>query len=353
MQWKYNKRLQAAFIIIGITAAVLLGIKYLLPLFLPFLIALVLAHLLEPLILRIRKIVRINRGLLTGILLLLVGGLFFAVLFSIIEKLLLQVGYLLQNLSLYESRLRGLVYGCCCSLEDWFGIPAETMQNFLLENLTVFIENLQVNFFPQIMDQSIGYIRYLLEAGGVLLITIIATILISKDYQKLKAINRRYVYYPYLKNLGHHLMDAGGTYLKAQLILMGLVALICTLGLLLTRNPYALLVGLAIGALDALPVFGTGSVLIPWAVIEVVQGDFYHAAVYLSLYVICSFLRELLEPKLIGDKLGLPPVAIIIALYIGLHLFGILGVFLGPISLLLIYEIVRELFIHYRISLRK
>ena len=319
MDWKLTKRKKATLVIIGVTIAVYLGMKYLLPLVIPFFIALFLARFMQPLIRKIRKKIKINSGLLAGIFLLIAG----------------------------------ILYGCCCCLEDWFKIPAEQLQNVILENITVFIDNLQVNLIPTIMNESVNYIRIFVEILGVVLITVISTILIAKDFDKLKECNSKYYYYRYIQNLGHHLMAAGGSYMKAQLLIMTIIAVICILGLLLLKNPYALLVGIGIGLLDALPVFGTGSVLIPWVIIELLRGNFFQAAILFSLYIICSCTREFLEPKLIGDKLGFPPVVIIITIYIGLNLFGIPGVFLGPISLLLIGEIVREIFIHYSLSLKK
>ena len=353
MNWKLTNRKKATLVMIAVTIAVYLGMKYLLPLVIPFLAALFLARFMQPLIRKIRKRLKINSGLLAGIFLLIAGGLLFFLLFLLTEKLISQIVYLLNHLSLYESRLRNILYGCCCSLEDWIKIPAEQLQNIILENITVFIENLQVNLIPRIMNQSVNYIRIFVEILGVVLITVISTILIAKDFDKLKECNSKYIYYRYIQNLGHHLMAAGGSYLKAQLLIMTIIAVICTLGLLLLRNPYALLAGIGIGLLDALPVFGTGSVLIPWVIIELLRGNFFQVAILFTIYIICSCTREFLESKLIGDKLGFPPIVIIITIYIGLKLFGITGVFLGPISLLLIGEIVREIFIHYNLSLKK
>ena len=137
--------------------------------------------------------------------------------------------------------------------------------------------------------------------------------------------------------------QAGGGYLKAQVLIMLVVSGVCIIGLFCTGNPYALLAGMGIGLCDALPFLGTGTIFIPWAVIEIIHGRYVMAAVYAVIYTIANLTRELLEPKLVGDKLGMPPLAVIASVYIGLGIFGLWGFALGPLSYILIREIRREI----------
>ena len=97
--------------------------------------------------------------------------------------------------------------------------------------------------------------------------------------------------------------------------------------------------GLFAGFLDVLPFIGTGIVLIPIAIWQLLQGYYFQAAVCISLYIICILIREAMEPRLIGDKVGIYPVAILIAVYAGLKLFGLIGIFLGPLGLVIIQQI--------------
>ena len=99
--------------------------------------------------------------------------------------------------------------------------------------------------------------------------------------------------------------------------------------------------GVAIGVFDAFPVLGSGLILVPWAVISFFQGMVFDGAVLLTLYGICQFLREYLEPKLLGGKLGTSPVNSLMAIYIGYELFGVIGLFLGPFGLVLIKSLWR------------
>ena len=136
---------------------------------------------------------------------------------------------------------------------------------------------------------------------------------------------------------------AGGGYVKAQFLIMLMVTTVCVIGLFCTGNSYALIAGAGIGFCDALPFLGTGTILIPWAVIELLQGKYLLAAAYAVIYTISTLTRELLEPKLVGNKLGMPPLVVVGAVYVGLRVYGLWGFALGPVSYILIREIWREL----------
>ena len=109
-------------------------------------------------------------------------------------------------------------------------------------------------------------------------------------------------------------------------------------GMFLVGNPCPVLVGMGIGIMDAFPVLGTGTVLVPWAVIEIAMGSWKTALILTGLYLICTFMRQFLEVHLMSGQMGLSPFETLGAVYVGLKLFGIAGLFLGPLGLLLIED---------------
>ena len=129
------------------------------------------------------------------------------------------------------------------------------------------------------------------------------------------------------------LKSAGLAYIKAQGIIIFLIAVVMSVGLLLMRNNYAILLGIGISVFDAVPVMGSGIILVPWALVEIARGNFFGASVLITLFVIATFLREILEPKLLGKELGMKPLFVLIAVYVGAKLFGIGGILLGPVAL--------------------
>jgi predicted PurR-regulated permease PerM len=108
------------------------------------------------------------------------------------------------------------------------------------------------------------------------------------------------------------------------------------------KSPYFLILGLALGALDALPVIGTGTFLYPAAVVCLLKGNTVAAVGCVLLDLVTSLLREYLEPRLLGEKLGISPVVILACVYVGLFLFGASGVILGPLAFSTALELGRE-----------
>ena len=106
-------------------------------------------------------------------------------------------------------------------------------------------------------------------------------------------------------------------------------------GLLVLRVDYALLIAVIVAFLDFLPVLGTGTILIPWAVIRLFSGDTAFAVGMLALYVLTQVLRRVIEPKIVGDTMGLDPLATLLFLYLGFKISGVAGMILAvPIGML-------------------
>ena len=125
-------------------------------------------------------------------------------------------------------------------------------------------------------------------------------------------------------------LTASGGWLTAQLKLMSVTFCILAAGLTLLRIPRSLLWAFVIALVDALPVFGTGTVLIPWALVCFLQGNRVLALGIAGPYATAALTRSILEPKLLGRHLGLDPLATLAALYIGCRLWGIAGMIAAP-----------------------
>ena len=126
------------------------------------------------------------------------------------------------------------------------------------------------------------------------------------------------------------LRSTAGQWLIAQLKLMGITYLLLTVGFFLLRVEYAPVWALAVAAVDAFPILGTGTILVPWSLVCLLQHNSGKALGLLGLYALTALTRSTLEPKLVGRQLGLDPLLTLIALYTGFRLWGILGMFLMP-----------------------
>ena len=119
-------------------------------------------------------------------------------------------------------------------------------------------------------------------------------------------------------------------YIKAQCILMGIVATICISGLVILKEPYALFLGVLIAIVDALPVFGSGFFYWPWIAFNMLTGNYAMAIGLAIVYISILLTRQLLEPKILGGQIGIHPLITLISIYVGLRVFGFFGIFIGP-----------------------
>lgn len=336
IEWK--RRLM----ILGILAGVFLGYRYLLPVVFPFLAAWILAAWIYPAAVKIEKKLKIKRTVagsvvLTGIF-ALAGGLLYwgaAEIFS-------QIKSAVSQYSAWEAQLGGFVENCCQMLEDFTGIKAVQSRRYVLTQ----VENIQAQMTaavsPETLVKIFAGIKGALVALSGLVVIFISTILILGDMENLR---KKIWDYPWLvgtRRVVRRLQKTTVTYLKAQGIIMLLVAAVCALGFWILKSPYFLILGILLGALDALPLIGTGMFLYPAAVVLFIKGNTFAAAGCVLLDVITSLLREFLEPRLLGGKLGISPISVLAAVYIGVFLFGVWGVILGPLAFSTVYEIGRE-----------
>ena len=134
-----------------------------------------------------------------------------------------------------------------------------------------------------------------------------------------------------------NLKYAVGGYFKAQFKIMGIVFLILFAGLGMFGVHYAILIAFLIAFLDFLPFFGTGTAMIPWALYKLLTGDYKMTVALLVIYVITQLVRQLLQPKLVGDSMGLNPLVTLLLLYIGYKVSSVLGLILAvPVGMVLI-----------------
>lgn len=139
-------------------------------------------------------------------------------------------------------------------------------------------------------------------------------------------------------------MKSLGGYLKAEFKLIGISFVIVLMGLnifyLMGMNVgYPLLMALLIGFVDALPILGSGTVMIPWSLILFLNQEYSVGFSILGLYVFTSAVRQFLEPKIVSSKIGVHPLFTLIAMYTGFKLMGIMGMLIGPIVLIILKNI--------------
>lgn len=141
-----------------------------------------------------------------------------------------------------------------------------------------------------------------------------------------------------LLELGRRMREIIFLWLGCEGRILLVTCLLCVAGLWLLKNPYALVLGLLIGLLDALPLFGTGTVLIPWGIVSFLGGRGKQGAGLLLLYLLCYFLREIWETRCFSGPMGGSCLESAAAMYVGWKFGGLLGLLFGPLAWILAKE---------------
>ena len=320
------------------TALALAALALLLPSLLPFLLALALALVLERPVRFLSDRTPLSRGWASVLVLVL-----FTLLLSACCALLLR--RLWYELSLLSQRLPELLQAVY-NLRDWLEqllyrltvAATPTARQTLTTALDSALSQLQ-ELFTTLSGNLLAWMAEIFSALPTVVLFLITTLLacyfLLAGRPVLFARFRRTLPAGWLPRLEHtvfRLKAAWGGWLRAQGILMLLTFFLLAGGFLLMGVDAALLLAAGIALLDALPVFGTGTVLFPWAAFQALNGELRRCAALLVLYAVIWLTRSLLEPKLVADRAGLHPLVSLFAMYMGFSLFGVVGMLLAPLA---------------------
>ena len=319
----------------GVFLTVWLLARFLLPIALPFLLGLALALSAEPLVGLLSR--RLPRALGAGIGVSITFCTLALLLGLLCAFVLRELGLLAAILPDLEQTARAGIDLVQLQLLQLADRAPQGLQPMLRSNVTGFFSD-----GTSLLNRAVEYILGL--AGRILTHVpdsaltlgtgIISAFMISAKLPRLRAWLLGRLPREKLRQLKAsicRLKSAVGGWLLAQLKLSGVSAVILLLGLTLLRIPYAPLWAVGICLVDAFPILGTGTVLLPWALILFLQQDTARAIGILGIYAVVSVSRSALEPRLVGQQLGLDPLATLASLYAGYRIWGLGGMILAPV----------------------
>lgn len=339
---------QTLFSALAIFAAVWLTGKFLLPLVSPFLLGAALALAAEPMVRFLNRRVRIPRTVSTAIGVSMAFCLLALLLLTLCAFALRQLKALagiLPNLeetartglALVQTRLLELASHAPQGIRPLLEDNVRTLladSGSLLGKLTAWLLGLAGSILSHVPDSALGLGTAILSA-----------FLISAKLPRIQQWFRRRIPGKQLRAMldsARRMRGVLGKWLLAQCKLMSLTFCILAAGLTLLRIPSSLLWALLVALVDALPILGTGTVLVPWSVVSFLQGDTPRALGILGIYITAAVTRSMLEPKLLGKHLGLDPLVTLMALYIGYRLWGVGGMILAPLLTVAALQLRRE-----------
>lgn len=338
LDWVYSLLILAGFLV-----AVWAIYTYALPWILPFVIALVLAELMHPIVSRLSKLKRVSRSLAVGLVLCVAMGIILLGLTALTAELVSDLKALSNALpSLYtdayllSQRLIEMVGNLHSSLP-------ESMQDLVQSAL----KQLQTSLSTTTTKLT-GVLTVFYSVPSFLLnmvIAFMATFYIARDRDE---INRFLLgifpveWRPQLRQVKQEVWTSTMGYAKAQLMVILIATIYSITVLSVLRVPYAVLMGLLVGVADVLPLLGPGAIYVPWAAYAAFTGQPKFAILLIVVWGIQAVIRQVIEPKLVGEQMGLHPLVTLFAIYMGFSVFGALGVVLGPIVITLLKAVVRS-----------
>ena len=331
-----------AFSLIATTLFIVVGIELLL-FFMPFVIGWVIASIVYPLVSWLEKRLKIERKFGSVLIIVLVLGAVVAAIYFGVGALVNEVRSLMVNFpKIYEELELGLQKSGD-SLQGILDLLPKTIREdgiALIAGLGDTIGNWLSSMGEPAMEAA-GNIAKRIPAIFIgTIVMIVSAYFFIAERDEVSSWVKKVMPRPIKERMGMvaaNMKRAIGGYFKAQFKIMAVVGLILIIGLLFMRVPYAVLVAIVIAFLDFLPFFGTGTALWPWALYEVLVGNYKRAIFLAVLYGVTQLVRQVIQPKLVGDGVGLKPLPTLLFLYIGYKIGGIFGMILAvPVGMIVI-----------------
>jgi len=315
-------------------------ISFLMPILAPFVLGWVIAALIEPIVSYLERRLRINRGWAAFLSLTSISGIFISIIAIGVSKLTVEMVKLSTVIPRYSTLITNNLKEFLFQIRDIY--KAMNLSPQVVEGVSGSLSGLVVsltNFTSRVTDFLVRLLTVLPNFLLIMVIAVIASYFISRDRKIIAVIAARILptsFYEILVAISEDIGKAIFGYIRAQLILISITACQTVIGLYILGIDYAITMGLVVGFVDILPILGPGAVLIPWFIIEMIKGNFYLAVGLGIIYVFIILVRQVLEPKIVAENIGLHPLATLMSIFVGLKLFGFIGVILGPILLVII-----------------
>ena len=349
--WTNRQKLQYISGIVIITVSVIAGFKYVFPFVAPFVIAYAVAVMIEKPVNRLARVFKGRKMIASAVIVILFSavlcvGIGLAAYFGLAE-----IKSFIKNYEYNMVTFRQTAARICFNMDGWLGLSDGQCLDFICRCMEKFEKTVDNGGVSQIMTKvvtiSVPAVIKTITVTGSVIISFISVVYLAVVIDNVRDWKKENVFRMEIKAVSDSLYRLIHVYFKIEALILVINSILCIIALLIIKNPYAVVLGILIGIVDMLPVFGTGTVLLPWALFELVNKNVTSAAVLVSAYVVTYFVREIMESKCLGDKTGIPPMLMVI--FLGIMIYGIMGFILGPVS----YCIMKALILHLKIEIER
>lgn len=316
--------------------------------FSPFLLAGVFAWVLSPLVRLCQKRLKFSRWLSVLTVLLLVVVLLGALLWSLGSGLGREIVSLAADWETTLAALEGVANNLGSQLSKWLELlpaSAQELMEGLMTRFFAWLEGAIPQFLSWAMDRAREIAMALPSFAVAAIAFVMASYFLLTDLPRLKVlVADKLPEGPrtFLVIVKRAVTAGFGGYVRAEFLLSVGVFFILLGGFLLIRQPYALLLALGLAVLDFIPIVGSGTAMVPWAVIDVLTGDYRHALGIMAVWGLVALFRRLGEPKILGNQTGLSPLTSLISVYVGMKVANVWGMILGPVVCLVVRNVIRS-----------
>lgn len=312
-------------------------ITKILPYIAPLIVGIIITFIIERPVRFMQDKLKMSRSLAVALAILLfvvvIGGI---VIFTF-YKLTTELAHLTRDTpSLYSIAdfLQVLIEK---SQSFYLGIP-EDIVKALEKNIGSIVSTIS-SWLTNLFSAMLSVVKSLPELFIFLIISMVSTFFMSRDREEITAFIYRQIPDRWglkFRSIKTDLFMAFIGYLKAQLTLVFITFLELLLGYTILGVDYAFFLAIFTAIVDAIPVLGTGTILIPVSAAHLIMGNSSRAFAFLMLYIVILIVRQFLEPRIVGSNLGVHPLVMLMSIYIGLKVFGVMGLILGPVLVIII-----------------
>lgn len=345
---KYCKALANLAVAVAVVLLIILLLPKVIGFFVPFVTGWIIALIAGPLVRFFEEKVKIKRKTGSAFVIIVVIGLVVLAMYFIGAKLVDQIVGLVTSLpEMWEGmeadfaeigRNMSVIY-------EKFPKDMQNTVNGIVEQANTYLGEL----FSRISSPTIAAVGNFAKQLPSFIIGLIMCLLSSYFFvAERKQINEwfrkhtpRSIQHRYLM-MKRSLVKAVGGYLKAQLKIEVWMYLLLVIGLSVLKVNYSLLIALGIAFLDFLPFFGTGTVMVPWAIIKILSADYKMAIGLLIIWGVGQLARQIIQPKIVGDSIGVPPIPTLFLLFIGYKVGGVFGMIIAVPLGLIVYTMYQE-----------
>lgn len=334
MQEFYRKHLNA-IVNVGLFIVTLLiaiiAFKLIIPYLLPFLLGLILAVIMEPLVNLLLRL-KLPRWAATALSMLVTIGSLVTITTLAIAKIAFELTRFLYNLPHYTKIMSDQALILTQKINQYTEGLSPQFVHQLDRNTQKLAEAFSDNL-SMLATETFKLITHLPNMLLILVIAIIASFFLSMDLLKLKSRLASVIpqeYHCKIKVMSDDIYHASIGFIKAQVILSAITGLVILVGLVIIRTEYVAVLSLLGCLLSPIPVLGVGLLFVPWITLTLMTGNTSLAISLSILFAVVVVIKHSLEPKILGEHIGISPLSVLISLYVGYEMVGVYGFILGP-----------------------